>query len=137
MAGLPEAPRAFVPQPVMGKTAAGAARLCRRQGPDHRPAGDAGGHRGPHHGAERHMSAVRRAFERTTPRLVEPDTEDNLQRLFLENHWTDYLPIVLPTEERVAAMLARHQPQARRGRRPHAADRNSAAPGSTRSRRWR
>src|ERR1700682_2561718 len=47
------------------------------------------------------------AFERTTPRLVEPDTEDSLQRQFLENHWTDGLPIVLPTEQRVAAMLAR------------------------------
>src|SRR5947199_9471083 len=46
------------------------------------------------------------AFERTTPRLVEPDTEENLQRLFLENNWTDGLPIVLPTERRVAAMLA-------------------------------
>jgi len=45
-------------------------------------------------------------FERTTPRLVEPDTEDKLQRLFLENNWTDGLPIVLPTEKRVAAMLA-------------------------------
>src|ERR1041384_6785496 len=45
-------------------------------------------------------------FERTTPRLVEPDTEDNLQRQFLENRWTDGLPIVLPTEQRVAAMLA-------------------------------
>src|ERR1051325_2620646 len=44
-------------------------------------------------------------FERTTPRLVEPDTEDNLQRQFLENRWTDGLPIVLPTEHRVAAML--------------------------------
>src|SRR6186713_1918423 len=44
-------------------------------------------------------------FERTTPRLVEPDSEDNLQRLFEENRWTDMLPIVLPTEERVAAML--------------------------------
>ena len=42
-------------------------------------------------------------FERSTPRLLEPDTEDNLQRLFIENHWTDYLPIILPTEERVAA----------------------------------
>ena len=30
-------------------------------------------------------------FERTTPRLVEPDTEDNLQRQFLENQWTDAL----------------------------------------------
>src|SRR6266446_2612173 len=45
-------------------------------------------------------------FDRSTPRLVEPDTEENLHRLFLDNHWTDMLPIVLPTEERVAAMLA-------------------------------
>lgn len=44
-------------------------------------------------------------FERTTPRLVEPDTEENLHRLFLENNWTDKLPIILPTEERVAEML--------------------------------
>lgn len=44
-------------------------------------------------------------IERPTPRLVEPDTEDNLHRLFLENGWTDGLPIVLPTEERVAEML--------------------------------
>ena len=46
------------------------------------------------------------AFERTTPRLLEPDTEERLQRQFLENNWTDGLPIVLPTEQRVAAMLA-------------------------------
>ena len=45
------------------------------------------------------------SFERNTPRLVDPDIEDNLQRLFEENRWTDMLPIVLPTEERVAAML--------------------------------
>src|SRR3954453_11055927 len=45
-------------------------------------------------------------FDRTTPRLVEPDTEENLQALFLDNKWTDGLPIVLPTEKRVAAMLA-------------------------------
>jgi hypothetical protein len=45
-------------------------------------------------------------FDRSTPRLVEPDSEENLQHLFAENHWTDHLPIVLPTEERVAAMLA-------------------------------
>lgn len=46
------------------------------------------------------------SFDRSTPRLVEPDTEENLHRLFLENHWTDQLPIILPTEERVARMLA-------------------------------
>src|SRR5262245_21126824 len=40
------------------------------------------------------------------PRLMEPDTEDNLRRLFYENGWTDGLPIILPTEERVAEMLA-------------------------------
>jgi hypothetical protein len=51
-------------------------------------------------------------FERSTPRLVEPDTEENLHRLFQDNQWTDYLPIILPTEERVAAMLAHtsHKP---------------------------
>jgi hypothetical protein len=45
-------------------------------------------------------------WDRSTPRLLEPDTEENLHELFRENHWTDYLPIVLPTEERVEAMLA-------------------------------
>lgn len=45
------------------------------------------------------------SFERTTPRFVEPDTEDNLHALFNENRWTDFLPITLPTEERVARML--------------------------------
>jgi hypothetical protein len=44
-------------------------------------------------------------FDRETPRLLEPDTEENLLRLFEENRWTDFLPIVLPTEERVEAML--------------------------------
>lgn len=39
------------------------------------------------------------------PRLLPPDTEENLQELFKEKDWTDYLPVVLPTEERVAAML--------------------------------
>jgi len=39
------------------------------------------------------------------PRLLKPDTEANLQRLFLESGWTDGLPIILPTEERVAEML--------------------------------
>jgi hypothetical protein len=53
------------------------------------------------------------SFERTTPRLLEPDTEDNLHRLFEENHWTDFLPIVLPTEARVEAMLkgTSHSPE--------------------------
>jgi hypothetical protein len=38
-------------------------------------------------------------------RVLTPDTEENLQRLFIENGWTDGLPIILPTEDRVAEML--------------------------------
>jgi len=38
--------------------------------------------------------------------LLKPDTEDNLQRLFYESGWTDGLPVILPTEERVKRMLA-------------------------------
>ncbi len=44
-------------------------------------------------------------IERSTPRLLEPDTPENLEQFFLEKGWTDYLPIVLPTEERVAEIL--------------------------------
>ena len=45
-------------------------------------------------------------------RFLGPDTEDNLHQLFKDNDWTDYLPIVLPTEERVANMLkgTSHEP---------------------------
>lgn len=39
------------------------------------------------------------------PRTLEPDTEANLHQQFLRNGWTDGLPIVLPTDERVAEML--------------------------------
>jgi len=39
------------------------------------------------------------------PRLLPPATEDALQQLFKDNDWTDYNPIILPTEARVAAML--------------------------------
>jgi hypothetical protein len=45
-------------------------------------------------------------------RFLEPDNEENLQRLFKDRGWTDYNPIILPTEERVAEMLkaTSHQP---------------------------
>ena len=39
------------------------------------------------------------------PRLLPPDTEERLQRLFKDKGWTDYFPVVLPTEEKVAGML--------------------------------
>jgi len=44
-------------------------------------------------------------IERPTPRMMEPETADNLHRIFVENGWTDGLPIVLPTEARVKEML--------------------------------
>jgi hypothetical protein len=44
-------------------------------------------------------------LDRTPPRVLGPDTEENLQQLFHKNGWTDGLPIVLPTEKRVAEML--------------------------------
>lgn len=39
------------------------------------------------------------------PRTIGPDTEENLHQFFMDDDMTDYLPIILPTEERVAAML--------------------------------
>ena len=44
--------------------------------------------------------------DKVTAVLLEPDTEDNLQHLFYERGWTDGLPIVLPTEERVQKIMA-------------------------------
>ncbi|MBN2240689.1 MAG: hypothetical protein JW712_13020 [Dehalococcoidales bacterium] len=41
----------------------------------------------------------------TLSKFLEADTEDNLQRTFYEKGWTDGLPIIIPTEERVNAML--------------------------------
>ncbi len=60
--------------------------------------------------AERHPAASKRPRR---PRLLAPDTEDNLRRLFIKNGWTDGLPVILPTEERVAEMLTGtdHDPQ--------------------------
>jgi hypothetical protein len=45
-------------------------------------------------------------------RFLGPDTEENLHQLFNDLDYTDYLPIVLPTEERVANMLkgTSHEP---------------------------
>jgi hypothetical protein len=46
------------------------------------------------------------SFDRSAPRLLDADTEENLQRRFVEERWSDLMPVVLPTEERVEAMLA-------------------------------
>ena len=105
VSGMPALRQVFVPQPIMGKTPAqlyayvdGLDPITGRPVMQEvvegltRPFPD--GASGP------------REFDRSTPRLAEPDTPERLEQLFLDNHWTDGLPIVLPTEERVAAMLA-------------------------------
>ena len=50
--------------------------------------------------------------KREKKRFIGPDTSDNIQRYFDDRFWTDQLPIIMPTEERVAAMLksTRHKP---------------------------
>ena len=119
--GMPGLRQVFVPQPIMGKTAAELYAYVDGLDPiTGRPVMQeiVEGLTRPFEEAERGPLA----FERATPRLVEPDTEDNLHRLFLDNRWTDMLPIVLPTEARVEAMLRGTRRQARRGRRAHALD---------------
>src|SRR6266513_497869 len=103
--GMPGLRQVFVPQPIMGKTAAQLRAYI--DGTD--PITGLPVMREVVEGLtrpfeEKDLGPVE--FDRSTPRLVEPDTEDNLHRLFLERNWTDNLPIVLPTEKRVAAMLA-------------------------------
>src|SRR5262245_50568037 len=111
MHGMPEARYTFVPQPVMGKTAEQLRAYVDGKSPiSGRPVMQevVEGLTRPAEGDGRKPIA----YERSTPRLVDADSEDNLQQLFLDSNWTDKLPIVLPTEERVAAMLARtsHKP---------------------------
>jgi hypothetical protein len=103
--GMPTTRQAFVPQPVVGRSPGELRSYIEGEDPVNKrgfmtevlegltqPLGD------------EDLKGL--SFERSTPRLLEPETEENLHRVFLENDWTDFLPIVLPTEERVEAMLA-------------------------------
>jgi hypothetical protein len=102
--GMPDLAQVFVPQPIMGKTP----RELRAYVDGSDPITGRAVMQEVVAGLTRTREGARGTIEydRSTPRLVEPDTEENLQRLFLKRSWTDNLPIVLPTEERVAAMLA-------------------------------
>jgi hypothetical protein len=109
--GMPRARAVFVPQPVMGKSA----RELRAYVDGNDPVTGRPVMQEVIEGLTRPFDAQdleKVVYERTTPRMVEPGTEEELQRVFLENNWTDKLPIVLPTEERVAEMLAHtsHKP---------------------------
>src|SRR5262245_29055659 len=103
--GMPGMRLSFVPQPVMGKTPAELRAYVDGIDPiNKRPVMQMviDGLTRPFADDE----LQRTVFERTTPRLVDPASETDLHQLFLENNWTDMLPIVLPTEERVTQMLA-------------------------------
>ncbi len=103
--GMPTTRQAFVPQPVVDRSAAdlrgyieGADVISKRpfmqeviEGLSSPLTGD-------------DMKGV--SFERSTPRFLDADTDDNLQQLFIDNCWSDFFPVVLPTEARVERMLA-------------------------------
>lgn len=54
---------------------------------------------------EKKKDGSRPSIEAELPKEIKPDTEDNLQQVFYDRGWTDGLPIILPTEERVRNML--------------------------------
>src|SRR5215470_3325923 len=101
--GMPDLAQVFVPQPIMGRSP----RELRAYVDGVDPITGRAVMQEVVEGLTQTRDGARATIEydRSTPRLVEPDTEENLHRLFLERRWTDNLPIVLPSEERVAAML--------------------------------
>ena len=103
--GMPGLRQAFVPQPIMGKTAAQLRAYVDGTDPiTGRPVMQEVVEGLTRPIPETDLGPIE--FDRTTPRVVPADTAENLEQLFLDNQWTDGLPIVLPTEARVAAMLA-------------------------------
>jgi hypothetical protein len=103
--GMPTTRQCFVPQPVVGRSAADLKAYIEGTDPISKlpfaqeliegltqPLG------------EEDLSGL--SFERSTERFLPADTEDNLRQLFIDNQWTDYQPVLLPTEARVDAMLA-------------------------------
>lgn len=103
-AGMPTLRSCFVPQPVVGRTASELAAYIEGTDPVLNQPFMQGVLEGLT-GALTDEDLKGASYERSTPRLLEPDTEDNLRELFMANGWTDYLPIILPTEERVEQML--------------------------------
>ncbi len=104
-AGMPTIRNVFVPQPVVGRTSEQLRAYI--EGAD--PILKQPFMQGLIEGLTRPLTDddfKGATFERSTPRLLPADTEDHLQALFIENKWTDCLPIILPTEERVERMLA-------------------------------
>jgi hypothetical protein len=102
--GMPTTRQAFVPQPVVGRSAPDLRAYIDGTDPvSKRPFTQELVEGLTQPLAEEDVSGL--SFERSTPRLLPAETEDNLRQLFIESQWTDFQPIVLPTEERVEAML--------------------------------
>jgi hypothetical protein len=103
--GMPTTRQAFVPQPVVGRSTEELRAYVDGEDPVNG---------GPfmQHVIEGLTNPLQdedlagMSFDRSAPRLLDPDTEESLQQRFAEERWTDFLPVVLPTEERVEAMLA-------------------------------
>ena len=103
--GMPTLRQAFVPQPVVGRSASELRAYIDGTDPINKRSfieSVINGLTSPLEGQD--LAGL--SYRRTTSRLLDAGTEDNLQQLFSENRWTDFAPVVLPTEERVAAMLA-------------------------------
>jgi hypothetical protein len=102
--GMPSARQAFVPQPVVGRTQAQLRAYVEGVDPvSKRPFMQEVIESLTRPLDEKDLKGV--SFERSTLRLLAPDTEENLQQLFIDNKWTDFLPVTLPTDERVQRML--------------------------------
>ena len=102
--GMPSARQAFVPTPLMNTSPQGLREYVEGNDPIH----------GRPFMAEVFDQLTRPVpadelrgedWDRSTPRYVEADGEEEMHALFQERRYTDFLPIVLPTEERVERML--------------------------------
>jgi hypothetical protein len=103
--GMPTLRQAFVPQPVVGRTPGELRAYVEGADPVNNCSfieSVIGGLTHPLD--EKDLAGL--SYRRSTSRLLDGDTEDALHTLFRENRWTDFAPIVLPTEERVAEMLS-------------------------------
>jgi len=103
--GMPNARLVFVPHPVSGKTAAQHLAMVAGKDP-------ATGNPVTQEIVDALSKPLTAEDQKTgfveskpVPRLIAPETPENLMRIFQASGWTDYLPIVLPTEQKVSDML--------------------------------
>ena len=103
--GMPSARQTFVPTPLMNTSPTGLREYVEGDDPIH----------GRPFMAEVFDQLTRpirddelrgEGWDRSTPRYVEADSEEEMHELFRERRYTDFLPIVLPTEDRVERMRA-------------------------------